>query len=68
MIWFAGSAHFEYLEVTTTKGTVHMAMFAVSALFGVALAYPRPVMEAASGLVAIAAPYLPKRKGDGEVK
>lgn len=67
LIWFAGSGYFEYLEVISDKTTVHMVLFAVSAMFGVALAFTRPVVTAASGLLTVAGPFIPKfpRKGDG---
>lgn len=60
LIWFTGSGYFEYLEVTTDKVTSHMVLFAVSAVFGVLLAFTRPVVAATGSMLAVVGPYIPK--------
>ena len=65
LIWFAGSGYFEYVEVTSDKVTSHLILFAASALFGIALAFTRPVVAAAGGLLTVVGPYIPGRRKDG---
>lgn len=62
LIWFAVSGYFEYVELMTDKVTSHMFLFAGSAVFGILLAFTRPVVSATSDMLAVVGPYIPGRR------
>lgn len=60
LLTFAGSGYFLFLEFKTPPThTSHIALFLGTALFGLALAFTKPVVNTAQSILVVIGPYIP---------